>query len=310
MSLSNKNSVLLAKLETTYATDAAPTGAMNAILCRNVSVTPLEQDLQQRDVVVPYFGNDEQIPASTRMLLSFEVEMAGSGIPGTAPAWGPLHRACAMNETIVASTEVTYTPKSKNLESATLVYNVDGVQHKMIGARGTVSSKTDSRGIPVWAYSFTGIYVDVVDAAVLTVDYTKFLKPIAVNDRNTPQMVLHGQNVVMESQSVDIGNNVVYRNLVNFEGVNITDRATRGKIVFEATKVTQYDWFAAVKNGNTGNFSIVHGLTAGNIIEINGGKVQIVNPTITDSEGTAMMNLDLNFIPTSAGNDEYEIVSR
>lgn len=310
MSLNMKNSVLLAKLEPTPGVDAAPTGALNAILCRNMSVNPLEQDIAQRDLVVPYFGNDEQIPTTTRMSISFEVEMAGSGVPGTAPAWGPLHRACGMKETVVAATEVNYTPKSKDFEAMTIVYNLDGVQHKMIGARGTVSARQDSRGIPVWAYTFTGLYVDVVDATVLSVDYSKFLKPLAVNERNTPQLILHGQSVVTESSSFDVGNTVVYRNLINFEGVDITDRETKGQIVFQATKVATYDWFAAVKNANTGNFSVVHGLTAGNIVEINAGKVQIVNPRITDSDNKAMMNLDMNFIPTSAGNDEFEIVSR
>jgi hypothetical protein len=66
-----------------------PTGA-NAILVRNLEITPLEAETVNRDLVRPYLGASDQLLAQTRVSMTFEVEMAGSGTAGTAPAYGPL----------------------------------------------------------------------------------------------------------------------------------------------------------------------------------------------------------------------------
>lgn len=313
MGLNMRNSVLLAKLETTYGVDATPTGALNAMLAKAVNVSPLEQDAVQRDLQRPYFGNDEQIPVGTRIAISFEVEFAGAGAAGDAPQYGPLLLACAHSETINAMVDVRYKPitvSPDDQDSITMIYNVDGVQHKALGCKGTVSFAFDARGIPVMRYAFTGLYADVVDAAVTGVDFSAFIKPKSVNYRDTPSCTYFGQDIVVQSCSLDVGLQVVYRNLIGFEGVRITDRAARGALSFEYQKVATYNWFQKVKNNESGALNLVHGTVAGNIIELDAPNVQPTGPTISDSDGTAMLNLNLNYNPTEAGNDEYELIVR
>lgn len=317
MGLNMRNSVLLAKLEANYGVDATPTGALNAILAKGVNVSPLEQDSVQRDLVRPYFGNDEQIPVGTRIAISFEVELAGAGAAGTVPAYDPLLQACAHSQTITmnaavppAAIDVRYKPITTNLKSNTLIYNLDGVQHKAVGCRGSVAFAFDARGIPVMRYSMTGLYADVVDAAVVGADFSSFIKPKSVNYRDTPSCTYFGQNIVVQSLSLDVGLQVVYRNLIGFEGVNITDRAARGAVSFEYQKVATYNWFQKIKNGDSGALSLVHGTTAGNIVELTAPSVQPTGPTISDSDGVAMLNLNLNYNPTGAGNNEYELIVR
>ncbi len=313
MGLNMRNSVLLAKLETTYGVDATPTGALNAMLAKAVNVSPLEQDAVQRDLQRPYFGNDEQIPVGTRIAITFEIELAGSGAEGDAPAYGPLLLACAHSETINALVDVRYKPitvSPDDQDSVTLIYNLDGVQHKALGCKGTVSFAFDARGVPVMRFAFTGLYADVVDAAVTGVDFSAFIKPKSVNYRDTPSCTYFGQPIVVQSCSLDVGLQVVYRNLIGFEGVRITDRAARGALSFEYQKVIQYNWFQKVKNNESGALNLVHGTVAGNIIELAAPNVQPTGPTISDSDGTAMLNLNLNYNPTEAGNDEYELIVR
>lgn len=313
MGLNMRNSVLLAKLETTYGVDATPTGALNAMLAKAVNVSPLEQDAVQRDLQRPYFGNDEQIPVGTRIAITFEIELAGSGAEGDAPAYGPLLLACAHSETINALVDVRYKPitvSPDDQDSVTLIYNLDGVQHKALGCKGTVSFAFDARGVPVMRFAFTGLYADVVDAAVTGVDFSAFIKPKSVNYRDTPSCTYFGQPIVVQSCSLDVGLQVVYRNLIGFEGVRITDRAARGALSFEYQKVIQYNWFQKVKNNESGPLNLVHGTVAGNIIELTAPNVQPTGPTISDSDGTAMLNLNLNYNPTEAGNDEYELIVR
>lgn len=103
MALRTRKRVLASKIEAVYAQDPVPTHGANAILVKNLQVSPLETELDSRDNVKGYFGNDEQVPAAAYRKVSFEVELAGSGTAGTAPAYGPLLRACAMSETILAA---------------------------------------------------------------------------------------------------------------------------------------------------------------------------------------------------------------
>jgi hypothetical protein len=137
MPLLSRKRLILAKIESTYATDSTPDGTF-AILVRNLEITPLESETVSRDLIRPYLGASDQLLAQTRVSITFEVEMAGSGAAGTAPAYGPLLKACGLSETIVISTSVTYAPVSSAFSSASIYMNNDGILHKITGARGTL----------------------------------------------------------------------------------------------------------------------------------------------------------------------------
>lgn len=95
---------LLAKIEATYGIDSIPTGAANAILLAgNPTLTPMELTSVERDILRPFFGNAETLPSSIYGKIDFDVEAAGSGAAGTAPAWGVLLRGCGFSETTLAA---------------------------------------------------------------------------------------------------------------------------------------------------------------------------------------------------------------
>jgi hypothetical protein len=79
MALAFRKRIVLFKLEATYGVDPVPAGATNAILTRNLTVTPMETTLVPREVVRPYLGNFQNIAAAIYGKLEFEVEMAGAG---------------------------------------------------------------------------------------------------------------------------------------------------------------------------------------------------------------------------------------
>lgn len=105
MALLNRKRTILAKIEGTYGTDPTPTGSANAILVRNLNITPMETDQASRDLIRAYLGNYENLPAAIHAMVEFEVEIAGKGTAGQAPNYGPLLRACGFAETLVASAE-------------------------------------------------------------------------------------------------------------------------------------------------------------------------------------------------------------
>lgn len=306
MALLARKRIIIAKVEGTYGVDSVPTGA-EAILVRNMSMTPLESDFASRDVIRPYLGNSEQLPAGIRTMIEFEVEMQGSGTAGTAPGYGALLQACGMLETDGVS-DVVYTPVSANFKSASIYFNVDGVLHKMTGCRGNVSIAMSVKQIPVFKFMFTGIYNTVTDTAAVTPVYTAFKTPLPVTNVNTTPFTLHGVSAVMSELSIDFANEIVHRTLVGgAESVLLTDRKPAGSITIEAGTMAVKNWFTTAKDATTGALSITHGTAAGYMVQITAPNVQLTKPAYSDLDGIQMVQMGMNFIPGSSGNDEITI---
>lgn len=309
MPLLQRKRVILAKIETTYGTDPTPTGAANAILVRNLNITPQDADFVDRDLVRPYLGRSEQLPAAIRASIDFEVELAGSGTAGTAPGCDGLLRACGFAATTSAGVSVTYAPVSSGFESATIYLNNDGVLHKLTGARGTVSFSLKVKDVPVMKFQFTGIYNTVTDTALPAPTYTAFQTPLTVTNVNTTPFTLHGYSAVLSELQLDITNSIVHRTLVGgSEAVLITDREPQGSLTVEATTVAAKDWWTLGKNATLGVLDITHGTAAGNKVQIVSNRVQLTKPAYQDMDGVSMLQFGANFIPSTAGNDEISVV--
>ena len=303
MPLLTRRRTILAKTETTYGVDPTPTGSANAILIRNLNVTPLNAEVVSRDLVRAYLGNSEQLIASKHVQLDFEVEMAGSGTAGTAPAYNVLLKACGLAETD-GLTDVVYSPVSSGFGSATIYFNIDGVLHKVTGARGNVEFTIGARTIPTMKFTFTGIYNAPSDAALPAVDYSAFQTPQAANTSNTTDFQFFSFAGVLESLSLNLGNAINYRSLIGSESVIMTDRQVSGTAVFEAPLTASKDFFAASLASTLGNLTITHGTTAGNKFKIDSTRIDIANPTYSDNNGIHMLSVPFVAVPSSAGNDE------
>lgn len=308
MPLLSRKRTILAKTEVTYGTDPTPTGVANAILVRNLNITPLNAELVSRDLVRPYLGASEQLLASSYVTVDFEVEMAGAGAAGTVPAYGPLLVACGLVGTTSAGVSVTYAPVSASFGSATIYYNVDGVLHKVTGARGNVEMNIEVGQIPVFKFTFTGLYNAPTDAALPTVTYTAFQTPQAANSDNTSAFSLYSYSGALQSVNVNLNNAITYRTLIGAEDVLMTDRQVSGTAVFEAPTIAQKDYWSLALGGTLGTLDITHGTTAGNKVQISSTRAKITNPTYQDQNGIHMLQAPFNLVPSTAGNDELSIV--
>lgn len=308
MPLLSRKKLLLAKTEVSYGVDPTPTGAANAILTSDLSINPLAGSSVSRNFDRAAFGNSLNIKTATFVEISFMVEIAGSGDADTPPAYGPLLLACGFSQTINAATSVVYAPISAAIGSITLYFHHDGQLHEVNGARGTVSLNLDAGGIPKYAFTFTGLYVAPTSTADATPTLSGFMTPLAVTNTNTPTFSLHSTDVVMNACSIDIGNSVIHRDVVNSERVDIVDRAVAGSVSFEAPAISDKNWFAISKAGTTGALSIIHGTAAGGIVTIAAPAVQLINPTYADFNGVSVIQTQLLFAPSSA-NDEITITT-
>lgn len=306
MSLLFRKRIVTAKIEATYGTDSSPTGA-EAILVRNLDVTPANTEFVSREIVRPFLGNFDDIPVATSVIATFQVELAGSGAAGTAPSWGQLMRACGFAETITPTTSVEYDPVSEDFESVTMTINVDGIQHLLLGVRGNVALNMVSKDIPTLDFTMTGLYGGVVDAAPVVPVYTGFQKPLGVNNVNTTGFTIHGYAGCMQSLSLDMGNNIAFRTLVGCETVELTDRLLTGNVVIEAPLTAEKDFFAINQSGATGAIAITHGTVAGNIVTVSVPQAQLKTPTYQEQDQIVMLAMEIMGLPTNAGNDEFKL---
>jgi hypothetical protein len=311
MTLFTRKRLLLAAAETTYAT--APTfAASDALLVSNLDITPLDINLLDRELILPFFGNREKVVGQRMASVTFDVEIAGSGVAGTAPRWGRCLRACGFGETIIASTSVTYLPASTDIKSVALDFNADGNRHLLTGCRGTATLNLTTGEIPKISFEMMGIYNAVAKGTPLTPTFANQAAPVVVNSTNTTSVSAFAFNACMESFSLDLNNETPFRQLAGCtQSIPITDRAPSGEIVIEAplegTGTGEKAFFAAVSAQTLGAISWQHGQTAGNIVTFNAPTCNLDGPSYSDSDGVMMLNLPFMPVPTSAGNDEFSL---
>ena len=309
MPLLSRKRMILAETESTYGTDPTPEVGSNAILVRNVEVTPLEVDTVNRELVRPFLGQADQLLAQQRVLLNFEVELAGSGTAGTAPAYGPLLEACRCTATTVADTSVTYAPNSDATPSSVTIYfNNDGVLHKATGCRGTFSLNCEVGAIPFISFEMTGVFNAPSDTAISAPTYSNQAAPLVFKNGNTSSFEVFSYAGAVQSLSFELANEVVYRELVGgTKSIDIVNREPSGECVVEATTLATHNFFTDATGTSTGNLTFQHGSTGGNIVTFTAAQIDLGGPSYSDADGIQMLTLPYIATPTSAGNNEFSL---
>jgi len=296
---------LTAKIEVTEGTDSVPTAALNAIQANNATITPIAGDEENRELLLPYLGNQGVILTGNYVQMEFSVEVAGAGAAGTVPPYGVLLRACAMSETVNAGVDVQYGPVSDGEESVSIYYNADGVRHVALGARGNVSVEFAPKRIPRFRFTMMGLLGTITDQALPAVDLSGFQTPVEVSLANTT-FSLHGAQRISESVSIDLGQQVEPRHLIGSERMQLTERSASGTAVIEADNLASVNWFQIATAHTSAAMQLVHGTAAGNIVQLDAPAVQIGRPSQGQTQSIINYSLPLMLKPSS-GDDELLI---
>lgn len=97
-----RNRLQLAKVETTSGTDAVPVAATDAVLVEEPRATP-NMELEQTDEVTGSLDNTQSIVGGGFAEHTARFFAKGSGVPGTAPEFGPYLQAAALGLTTLAA---------------------------------------------------------------------------------------------------------------------------------------------------------------------------------------------------------------
>ena len=300
---------ILAKAESSYGSDPTPTGSANYVQVIDLNIEPIVSDEVSRDLIRPYMGNYEVIPANTRVNVTFDVEMAGSGSAGTAPKYGAILKACGLSETTVTSTSVTYAPVTTPSDSVTLFVNYDGIRHKVTGARGTFSINCEVNNIPRISFSLTGIFNAPTDTALPTVTVSNQASPLIFKNGSTSNFAIFGFAAALQSWNLDFNNEVIYRELVGgTKEVLITDRRPSGTAVIESVALSSHNFFTDYTGTSTGTNTWLHGTVAGNKVTVSCPQTDLGQPTYEESDGITMLSLPFMATPTASANNEFSLV--
>ncbi len=307
MALNARNSVLLAKIEAAYAVDPVPT-AVNAMLVSNLKAQPMEGQEASRDFDRGYFSAAQKIPTGLYGVISFDIEAVGNAAKGTAPAWSAIARACGLAEVITGGTSVAYNPVSTGHSSVTLYYFLDGVKQALTGCRGTAELKLNVHGIPVLSCRLTGIYSEPVDSAnPAGMSYAAWQEPLVANYTNTPSLTINGVATVARNFSLNLGNEVVYRELVNSRQVLITDAAPEIAAQVEAVPMATLNPFALARNQTPFGVTLVHGVGNGRVVTLSAPSCRMSRPgTPTEQDNIVEWPLTMVAMPT-IGNDAFTL---
>lgn len=299
---------LLAKDESSYGSDPTATGSANAILCTELSIEPIQSDEVSRDLIRSYLGNYDTLLANSRAQVTITVEMAGSGAAGTKPHYSPLLTSCGMSETIAAGTSVKYLPVSSGFDSCTIVYNADGMQHKLTGCRGTFSLNCEVGSIPTITFVMTGKYIAPTDTTMPTCTFQNQADPLVFKEGNTSAFQFHSYAAALNSFTFDMNNEIVYRELVGGTAeVLLNNRAPAGTVQIENIALATKNYFTAATSNISGNNTFLHGTAAGNKVKVTMPKANITAPAYASVDDIDMLDLAYTAVP-NAGNDEVELL--
>lgn len=306
MPLKWRSKIILFKIEASYGVDAVPTGA-NAFLMTNVAFSPMEGEDVSRDLELPYLGAQAMIPVGLRGRLRGRVELAGSGTAGTAPAWGPMLRACAVAETITPATSVVYNPISDGMESGSLYFWMAGTRHVLRGCRGQCTMRFTAQGLPYLEFDMLGLWSEPSEQARPAPVLTGFRPPVVVTHANTPDFTINTVSMVLREAVLALNNQVEPRLLVGSESILITDRADAFSARVEAVPVSTFDPYDLANDQTQVAVSLVHGTAAGSIVTLSVPAAQLKRLSgYEEAQKIAEWPLELVPLPVS-GNDQWTL---
>jgi hypothetical protein len=315
-----KQTVVLAKIETTYGVDAVPTGALNAMQISEVEIVPLEAKYIPLNFIQGYFGNSPELVGTSFSKIKFKVFLGGSGTPAIAPAWGCLFVAGANSELTGLTTpnRVEYPAASDLLRSLTMYVHDSGLLHKLLGCMVglTLSAKS---GEPAYAIvegmainggeTVIGNAVPVLTNWKLPVPITKanVTKDITLGCAYTAGALTGGTSYNSSGLSLNYGNDLAFSDLLTEEAIDLTDRKMTGSFSIQVSPTEEAAFYTSIRNNVLTSVGFAIGTVPGYKLMLFMSSVQLKMPKKEVFNGKRMMGYDMVINPL-AGNDDIRLI--
>lgn len=166
--------IFLCKTETTIGTDAVPTVGSNALVIEEINIQPLGQSESQtrQPLMGPgIIGVQTPVAGKRHAKLSFKIPVVGAAGAGTAVNYAPVLKACALAETLTASTSAAYSDGATTVPCTIYVYAgpAQGTTtwrlYKFLGVAGNVKMTGEDGKAAMWEFDMMGAYVEPTDVS-------------------------------------------------------------------------------------------------------------------------------------------------
>lgn len=307
--------LLIGKIEPTEGVDAAPTEAANAVITVGLDATALEAETRVRETDGQYFGARPSILAQTRKPISWNIEIAGSGVSATSvPAWMAFNRMCGFDAgTVVGVTHVEQKPITAGIPSMTLWPFIDNLKLPALGARSNLTLTFEDDDIPMFGYSAMGFPPAglVSEQVPATPTFTGQAAPVICSTANTT-FTLGGYAGAFRRIAIDIGARIEPRSLTGpADKARYRNREGTGNVLIEFPDLTAKNYYTNMLNRTVQVLQIVHGTAAGNIVQVDAARCEIGAITTPEDQGILMASIPIRLLPsTASGNDELVITSK
>lgn len=198
-------------------------------------------------------------------------------------------------------------PISDEFESLTMVLNMDGVQHKMLGSFGTFTITAEAGDYARIEWEFQGTWINPIDVPMPICNYEKSL-PAQVE---LARLRVDGDYIIVNAFNYTQANDIQIRPDVSsaegYVGTRIVSRAPEGGIDPEAELVANHDFWGKMGAAERMSLQMRVGTQAGNTVWFLAPSIQYTGLTYQDRNGIRTYDAQLRFSRV-LGNDELCIV--
>lgn len=278
-----KKSALVMDLEATNGTAVNPTAAANAVAIRvrNLKFKP-SVAMATRDVITGAMGNDDKLPFSQTLNGgTFDVELAGSGTAGTAPAWGKIMQMGGFAETVVAGSRVEYTPAASGFRSSTIYMQQFNRLEKYYYVMAALKLDFKVGDIAGLSTNCKGLVTSIAAGTLGAMPtLTAWQRGLAVGQVNTSKVnlgtgvtyaagvIAGGAQFDFNTYTLDCGQDVQLLELASRQTIDIYDFKPKVELIVDLTAAQHAQMLADMKAGITYGLGFTHGTAAGKKIVI------------------------------------------
>ena len=296
-------------VESTYATDATPTAALNALRVKT-NINPAKVDFEDKDYDSGMMGAKGKLEKRRWVEGDIEAYLAGSGTANVVSALSPLLRAAGFKVSTDADKVDITLDELSNTASITGKFWRSTVSQTLLGARMDWVIELSEDALPRFNFpSFKALYSKQVNGAKPTgIDLSAFLNPKPTSQVNFVTQNVLGYAATIAKVSIKGNNEVVY---VPASGtIEIVSRKVTIDIELKEPTPDMKDFFDSI--GNYGAIDLQHGqntVDEGHIFEFHMPNAQLHDVTKTTRNKIGYLNCSFECIPTEP-NNEFTMVSR
>lgn len=305
-----RKSLVLAKSETTYGTDAAPTAGTDAMLLfGDGNVFQVDQKIIDKQILRASLTPNKNLVGRALWNISMgTVLMSRNTTASNGQPWfAPLLKACALAEasgaTAGSSSSTVYTPKSSAFTSATIWEYADGLRMQATGCYGSFKLDMKAGESPDLGFTMKGLFPSggISEVTFPSATYPTDTKVMVESEGLSIGSFNSAAGLVVRSLSLDWANNVVERADANsakgLKGLYITGRTPKLQIVIEVEDEFSPDepndfWSIMAAATTSNNITWNHATGTQSVIAFSVNGPQLTNIQYGDDSGMRTYTLD------------------